>query len=334
MTNEQNIRNEAPTPSEQATVNKTYNLDFHGIGSDYFVILIVNWLLTVVTLGLYYPWAKAKQIKYLYGATSLNNNRFQFSGTGKEMFIGFLKLIVFLFLLGLIAGIFAQSDNPVFAVIIIYVLLIGLIPFAIHGSYRYRMSRSSWRGIRFGYRGNRGELVKIYLIGILLTLITLGIYGSWFEIKLRKYLLSNIRFGNAEFEYNGNGFDYFLLNIKGFFLTLITLGIYSFWWEKDMFNYLFDNLRLKKQDDQTAVEFRSKATGGNFFALEIINLLILIFTLGIGYAWVTMRTMRFLIDKLELNGDIDLDSLIQTEEEYTEAMGDSTADFFDIDLIF
>ena len=72
---------------------KNYKLDFHGDGSTYFGILIINWLLTAVTFGFYYPWAKAKKLQYLYNETTLNNSSFQFHGTGKEMFKGFLKAL-------------------------------------------------------------------------------------------------------------------------------------------------------------------------------------------------------------------------------------------------
>ena len=62
---------------------KKHTLDFHGKGGDFFGIIIVNWLLTTLTLGLYYPWAKAKQLQFLYGETSLNNDRFCFSWNRK-----------------------------------------------------------------------------------------------------------------------------------------------------------------------------------------------------------------------------------------------------------
>ena len=35
-------------------------LRFTGSGSEYFKIWIVNVLLTIITLGMYYPWAKVR----------------------------------------------------------------------------------------------------------------------------------------------------------------------------------------------------------------------------------------------------------------------------------
>ncbi len=75
-------------------------------------------------------------------------------------------------------------------------------------------------------------------------------------------MLSNVHIGNARFIYTGDGSDYFWLNVKGYLLTLLTLGIYIFWWQKDQFNFFVNNLRLDQDED--AVFFRSKATGGDF----------------------------------------------------------------------
>ena len=69
-------------------------LQFKGSGSDYFAILILNWLLTSITLGLYYPWARARTLSYIYGNTELEGSRFVFHGTGKQMFVGFIKAII------------------------------------------------------------------------------------------------------------------------------------------------------------------------------------------------------------------------------------------------
>jgi uncharacterized membrane protein YjgN (DUF898 family) len=85
------------------------------------------------------------------------------------------------------------------------------------------MSRTSWRGIRFGYRGDRKEFMTLFFKEMFFTIISLGIYGAWMAINIRKYVLSNVRFGSAEFKYKGNGGEYFVLNLKGYFLTIITV---------------------------------------------------------------------------------------------------------------
>lgn len=313
------------------TIQNDYKLSFHGKGSELFGIIIVNWLLTIVTLGIYYPWAKAKQLKFFYGATALKEDFFSFHGTGKEMFIGFLKsILIFGSLMG-IFFVFSYLEMPMIGLLLLYLGIFAIVPIAVHGSYRYRMSRTSWRGIRFGYRGNKYELLKKYFTWVLFTILTLGIYGSWMVVNLRNYVLSHIKFGDISFESDADGADYLLLNIKGYVLSILTLGIYSFWWQKELFAFYVDHISLHKEDK--VVYLTSTATGGGFFKLMIVNFFIVVFTLGFGYAWAATRTMKYVTSSIQLEGDIDFDAIVQSEENFNDAMGDEMSDFLDIDFI-
>ena len=310
---------------------QNYRLAFFGKGTDYFSIMIVNWLLTLITLGIYYPWARAKRLKYIYGNTALNNERFHFSGTGKEMFFGFIKIILFYFaVMATYVLLITVAESPILALIILYLAIFAITPFAIHGSFRYRMSRTSYRGIRFGYRGDRNEFVRNFLEWAFFTVISLGIYGAWLQMNIRRYTHEHIRYGEVEFANDANGADWFILNLKGYILTILTLGIYLFWWQRSIFSYYIDNLSMSKGEQN--IRCYSTATGGGFFKLLVVNLLLIVFTLGFGKAWADMRTQKFLCDHIEMEGDIAINEINQTEEEYTNAFGEDAMDFFEIDL--
>ncbi len=209
---------------------------FHGEGSKYFVIRLINALIQVVTLNFYYPWAKAAKLDYLYQQTEFAGSRFKFHGSGKEMFIGYLKM---LFIVAVIYGGFWWAKGQeliVLGFLILYGGLILVYPLAIHGTVKYRLSRTSWRGIFFGYRGELGELFAKFFIGILLSIVTFSIYWSWVQVDLRKYVTQHIRFGDVEFDFTGKGIDLFLIKLKymafffvGYliciFLVLILAGI-------------------------------------------------------------------------------------------------------------
>jgi uncharacterized membrane protein YjgN (DUF898 family) len=296
-----------------------------------FSIFIVNFLLQIVTLGLYYPWAKAKTLQYLYGATEFEGSRLQFHGTGKEMFSGFIKALGFIIVIYLFYFFLISQEQILIATVVLLLGIFFILPLAIHGSYRYRMSRTSWRSIRFGYGGDRMELVKLVWKGAFLTIITIGIYGAWFSMNLRNYVMSNIRFGNAQFKYNGKGGDYFVLNLVGYLLTILTLGIYGFWWQKSLFDYYINNLSIESGEQQ--IQFKSKATGIGFMGLIIVNLLIIIFSLGLATPWAIVRTMNYVFSNIELDGNVDVEQLIQSQENYTDATSEGLADFFDFDLV-
>lgn len=308
-----------------------YSLVFKGSGFNLFKIQLVNIILTTITLGLYYPWAKARTLQYFYGNTVFNEQPFVFTGTGSEMFKGFIK--AFLLLLGLYGAVvyLVLNEQEYIGLALLYIVLILIIPFAIHGSYRYRFAKTVWSGIRFGYMGDKWELFGLCMKGTLLTIVTLGIYGAWFSMNLRRYLLCNVKFGNARFSYKGVGGEYLWLNIKGYFLTVFTIGLYFFWWQKDLYNYYVNNLRLTKGEQTMLV--RSTATGGDFLALIFVNLVLFIFTLGLATPWIIVRTTRFLMLNITLDGTIVFDELKQTEAEYDDATGEDIADFLDFGFI-
>ncbi|MDQ3277609.1 MAG: YjgN family protein [Bacteroidota bacterium] len=310
---------------------RSYPMAFHGRGSEYFKILLVNTLLTVVTLGLYYPWAKEHKLKYLYSKNTFEETPFVFSGTGKEMFKGFIKAFGILILLYAAFLYLYLNGSVVTALLLLYGSLIAIIPVALHGAYRYRMAKTTWKGIRFGYTGDRGQLVGLFVKGLLLTLVTFGLYSAWFTVSLRRYIISNIHVGNARFVYDAEGADYFWMNVKGYILTVLTLGIYMFWWQKDQFEFFINNTRLEQDED--AVFFHSKATGGGFASLMILNFLILIFTFGLGYAWTVTRTMTFVMNNIEASGYYSFESLVQSQHDYSDATAEDMADVLDIGMI-
>ncbi|WP_353722026.1 DUF898 family protein [Dyadobacter sp. 676] len=313
---------------------ETRQLTFHGEGAKLFGIYIVNLLLTLVTFGLYYPWAKAALLKYMYEESELEGSRFTFHGTGREMFIGFIKAVgIFIGLYCfLIAG--TLSDSAVVKLIGFAIFFIGLallVPIAIHGALRYRTSRSSWRGIHFGYRGDRKEFLKMFVTGSILSVCTLGIYSAWLVIDIRRYIFKHLRFGNLTFSYEGEGAAFFWLNIKGYLLSILTLGIYSFWWAKDLFAYYVNNIRMYQ--GETRLRFRSTATVGEYFKLIVVNVLIIVLSLGLATPWAVVRAMQFVFSNIHIDGPLNLDAITQTEADYTDATGEDLADMIDIGLV-
>jgi uncharacterized membrane protein YjgN (DUF898 family) len=77
-----------------ANEGKIYPLSFQGNGGTLFGIQIVNLLLIIVTLGIYYFWAKTRVRVYTWSQVDFNGDRFSYHGTAKEVLIGWLKALV------------------------------------------------------------------------------------------------------------------------------------------------------------------------------------------------------------------------------------------------
>ena len=60
-------------------------------GKDFFSLLFIQMLLTMITCGIYYPWAIVKIAKYLYSKTGYGGKTFNFEASGGDLFILILK---------------------------------------------------------------------------------------------------------------------------------------------------------------------------------------------------------------------------------------------------
>jgi len=133
-------------------------LSFKGKGLEYFKIWIVNILLTIITLGLYYPWAKVRNRRYLYANTTLNDRNFEYHATGKQLFIGFL-IAMGIF----IAYVVLQQVAPSASLIVFFLFMLGL-PWIIWRSLMFNMRMTSFSNVRFSFQGELGGAYFNYLL--------------------------------------------------------------------------------------------------------------------------------------------------------------------------
>jgi len=101
------------------------------------------------------------------------------------------------------------------------------------------------------------------------------------RVNIMRYLFSHTDFGQYELDFEGEGDDFFVINIFGRILSTITLSIYTPWYRANRFNFTINNISI--YDGEKKVYLRSYLTGGDLFGVFIVNALIVVFTLGIGY---------------------------------------------------
>jgi uncharacterized membrane protein YjgN (DUF898 family) len=178
---------------------KNYQLQFVGKGFELFKIQIVNLILSLLTLGLYFPWARAKTLQYVYSQTLFEEQPFVFTGIGKQMFKGFIKAMLFFVIAFAAVIVLKYFEYEALGLLIFYAIILAIIPLALHGTYRYRMAKTLWSGIRFGYDDSRKELAKLFYLNVFFTICTFGVYGAWLTVNLRRYIIDHIKFGDARF---------------------------------------------------------------------------------------------------------------------------------------
>ena len=246
---------------------ETRGPSFHGDGKSLFKIHLLNLLLTILTLGGYYFWAKVKVRNYLYAQTKFEGDRFAFHGTGMELLIGFLKIVLFLGLyVGAVAAIpmvFGDGLAPLIGRILSYFVLLVVIPIAIVGSKRYRLGRTSWRGIRFSFRGRAKDLIGILVRDGIFIVQVFGLYYPFMLHNIRNFVVGHSYFGNRRFNYDGKAWDLFGHYVLAFLLFLPTFGLYWFWFVAWKQRYYWKHTTLEK------ARFQATMTGGRLLGLTV-----------------------------------------------------------------
>ena len=324
-------------------------LSFQGKGSELFWVYVRNFLFTLLTLGIYSFWAKVRVREYLWSRTRLWGEPFEYTGTGKELFISFLIVMpvfmLFAFLYHQIAEI-----NPVLALAISIPLFTFIINFAIYRTLRYRLTRTKWRGIRGNLAGSAVTFAGMATLYMLLGLVTLGLLMPWAITRTTSYHMNNTYFGDQRIRFTGKarglyrhyfllllgiaamgaaiaGLVYLSLDFEamdhavdryglsdhapfmpfvwGYLAFIIGAFIIQSFFEAALARWFFGNMAFR------AMRLRSTLQGMQLLSVRVTNLLLVLFTLGIGYAWARVRNLRLTINAVEYSGEPDVENMLQ-----------------------
>jgi uncharacterized membrane protein YjgN (DUF898 family) len=133
-------------PSAAASHNLV--IAFTGSGSEYFRIWIVNLLLTLVTLGIYYPWAKVRRLRYFHGNTLVGGRPLGYHADPKKMLKGYLLVSVLLILYSVAGRFYAVAG------LVAFVAVMLIWPALLKSSMQFRLANTSWRGLRLRFTGD------------------------------------------------------------------------------------------------------------------------------------------------------------------------------------
>jgi len=171
----------------------------------FFWLSVRNGLLNLVTLTLYRFWGKTEVRRRLWATTYLNDEAFEYTGRGIELFVGFMLALLVIGLPFLVIIFAAQFLGPGVALLVIlpfYLFLFFILGLGRFTAFRYIATRSSWRGIRFHMRGSAVSFGLAWMGYVLLSAITLGWFWPAADRRLAGRLWGGLSFGDKDF-----GFD-------------------------------------------------------------------------------------------------------------------------------
>lgn len=215
---------------------------FDGTWQEFAPIAFTNLLLTIVTLGIYRFWATTRERQYFWSRTRFVDERLEWAGTGLELFIGFLLVLVvfgipyiivtFVAQALVIQGYQAAAYLLTLASLVAIFYLYGL---ARYRALRYRLSRTRWRGIRGGSDDPGFGYGLTYMWKTVVGWIPLGLMVPWSMTQLWNDRWNRLSFGPFPFRSHAEStgliarFLLFYLAPLVFIPATIMLGVIGAW---------------------------------------------------------------------------------------------------------
>lgn len=243
------------SPLAASEADALLRFEFTGTGSEYFRIWVVNLLFTVLTFGIYSAWAKVRRLQYFYRNTRLADSVFDYHGNPKAIFKG--RLLA----LGLVAAYKISFDVSPPVAIAIAVLMAAIMPWLLARAFHFKMANSSYRGLRFHFRGTVGQAYRmlilfpivlgftalftwslvtsyshdahpgIFLLAGMLLVIAVGATVPFAHCFLKRYQHESTDFGQTPFHFHARPLDFFKIYAKAtglFFLGSIPAAVFGF----------------------------------------------------------------------------------------------------------
>ncbi|SFI85653.1 DUF898 family protein [Albimonas pacifica] len=206
-------------------------LDDRGLWS---AVTVVHGALSVLSLGLYRPWMKTETRRVLWSNVQADDEPLEYLGTGAQLFRGLMMALILLggivalawvaaaalglmsleALDGALSGSALELESPVRAALpllaamaapaLIALLLISpLLPLAAFRGRRYRLSRTRWKGVRFGMEGGGWSLMGLGLLWTPLILASAGLLWPVWRWLREARMTRAMRWGGEPFAFEG-----------------------------------------------------------------------------------------------------------------------------------
>ncbi|HKY86116.1 MAG TPA: DUF898 family protein, partial [Pseudorhodoplanes sp.] len=193
---------------------------FTGIRRDFGDLIVRGALLELVTLGFYRFWLATDMRRHLWSHTEVGGDTAEYTGTAKELLIGFLFALAILVPIYL-AYFFVTLEAErwyAFASIPLLLFFYLFTQFAVYRARRYRLTRTIWRGVRLWMTGSGWNYAVRAVAWSMLTGVTLGLALPWMRASLERYKMRHTFYGDLPGDFVATGGEFFK---RGWWLWLL-----------------------------------------------------------------------------------------------------------------
>jgi len=212
-------------PVAPRALTASSRIDFTGNRSEFRHLVMRGGALELVTVGFYRFWLATDMRRHLWSSTSVGPDGLEYTGTAKELLIGFLFALAILapiYLIYFFIGLEAERLQAFlsFPLILFFYLF---TQFAIYRARRYRVTRTVWRGVRFWMSGSGWSYAWRAALWGLFTIITAGLALPWRQAALERFKMRHTSYGDLQGRFEGRGGAFFKQGWWIWLLMVLTL---------------------------------------------------------------------------------------------------------------
>lgn len=126
---------------------ESHALKFHGTGKDFFLICLVNLFLSLMTCGIFTPWAVIRCRRYIYENIELYGARFSYHAKGGAILLSWFVMFIIIGTLCVIEKSLSHSPEPVYSLWIFILIL----PCMAVKSINYHAAMTELNNVRFSF---------------------------------------------------------------------------------------------------------------------------------------------------------------------------------------
>jgi uncharacterized membrane protein YjgN (DUF898 family) len=213
-----------------------HEVAYDGRGRKLLGIVLLNTLLSILTLTVYRFWAKTRVREYLWSSVSFAGDRFEYFGRPRELLYGALIVIAVFAPAILLQGVFLELlgiEHPMGLLVVqgLYSLVLyWLFQFAVFRARRFRLTRTLWRGVR---ANQMGDSIIYAFMAVALTLLasfTAGLLLPLRNTTLYGYRINHTWLGNGHFQTDAGPGPLMGRWLLAWVFFLPTLGLVYFWY--------------------------------------------------------------------------------------------------------
>lgn len=294
--------------------------------SQNFSLMLYGGLMAIFVL--LFPWILVRAMVFRARNTAFRNIRFTFSGSYGQAFLNFLLLpalpAIFIFGPMFLFQPNAESDfTPILVSAGVGVLLfMAFAPYFLYRQKRWFINNSGFGIEPFDFDAQVIDYYKVFG-ALYLMILALGVlFGVFGGIAMSSLGSAAGRDAHAQ-----TLAGYWFIGMAVFYLIALVVYGFMFAYANARFsNIMFCATRIDGH------QFESDLAPWGLFKVYIVNLLGIIFTLGLFIPWAKVNIARYMAGHVYLIPNGDLDRFVAGQQSAVAAVGEEMGEMFDIDI--